>query len=426
LSIEETVECVVHACEPVALAHAAGIVHRDLKPGNLFRVERADGTPCIKVLDFGISKFFASTDPTDFSMTRSRVTMGSPLYVAPEQMSSARDVDARTDIWALGVILFELLTGVPPFQGEDIPQLCAQILQSPPLPLRTLRPDVPERLEAIVLRCLAKDRAQRFERVGELAEVLSEFAPTRARSIAERVVQIGAAELAHAATLPSSPPNRASVPAVRALQRPPSVRVATRFVPAPLESIPSPMARTRDGTDGRDSLSESGRPTRWITLGVAVAAVATLGVAWRVRQGADLSPAMAADLGRAAAQAPAAPMVVAAAPVEVAASAVPSVQSPHNVAETEVLPRAPASESKKVSPGGRPSSAAERKRNPNGSAAARGEGSRHNTPSTTALPSAALPSSALASSALASSALAAPPSPTAGRTGSTPIPDDRK
>ena len=124
----DAVEYVLQACEALAEAHAVGIVHRDLKPANLFLARHAGGAPRIKVLDFGISKLTArdpSMPPDDPSMTRTRAWLGSPLYMSPEQMRSARDVDTRTDIWALGVILYELLSGKPPFDGETFPELCA-------------------------------------------------------------------------------------------------------------------------------------------------------------------------------------------------------------------------------------------------------------------------------------------------------------
>nr|HMR07207.1 serine/threonine-protein kinase [Polyangiaceae bacterium] len=109
---DEVAEYILQACEAIVEAHVLGIVHRDLKPANLFVAARMDGTPLVKVLDFGISK--VSTGP-DLSLTETSALMGSPLYMSPEQMASAKSVDARTDIWALGVILYELVTGKPPF-----------------------------------------------------------------------------------------------------------------------------------------------------------------------------------------------------------------------------------------------------------------------------------------------------------------------
>ncbi len=190
-AIDDAVECLLQACEAIAEAHALGIVHRDLKPANLFLVTRADGTPSVKVLDFGISKVTGmAASGSDLSMTKTTTVMGSPLYMSPEQMASSRDVDARTDIWALGAILYELLTGTVPFQADTITQLCVMILQQAPPSLRALRPDAPEGLERVILRCLDKDRNRRFATVAELAHALAPFAPRRARLSIERVSRV--------------------------------------------------------------------------------------------------------------------------------------------------------------------------------------------------------------------------------------------
>ncbi|AUX23721.1 protein kinase [Sorangium cellulosum] len=182
---EAAVEYVLQACEAIAEAHAAGIVHRDLKPANLFLTRRADGSPCVKVLDFGISK--VATGGADPRITDTTAVMGSPLYMSPEQLRSARDVDARTDIWSLGVILFELLTGAPPFDGATMPQLCVAIMQGAPRPLAAFRADVPQALEAVILRCLEKAPDRRFRSIAELAEALAPLATARARISVERI-----------------------------------------------------------------------------------------------------------------------------------------------------------------------------------------------------------------------------------------------
>ncbi len=186
----DAVEFVLQACEAIAEAHALGIVHRDLKPANLFVTTRVDGTPCVKVLDFGISKLTTPGSTSDMGMTRTSTVMGSPLYMSPEQMSSTRSVDARTDIWALGIILYEVLSGRVPFEAETMPQLCGMILQDPPRPLRELRPDVPPGLEAVILRCLEKNRDARFSSVAELAAALAPFGSPGAQRSAERIARV--------------------------------------------------------------------------------------------------------------------------------------------------------------------------------------------------------------------------------------------
>jgi serine/threonine-protein kinase len=185
--VEQAVEFVLQASEAVAEAHALGIIHRDLKPANLFCIRRADGRLAIKVLDFGISKMtqFGASGPG--AMTHASALMGSPLYMSPEQMRSAKSVNSQTDIWALGIILFELLTGKPPFLAESLPELAYNVGANPPPSLRGIRPAIPAGLETVILRCLEKDRSHRFRNVAELALALFPFAPKRAKASVERI-----------------------------------------------------------------------------------------------------------------------------------------------------------------------------------------------------------------------------------------------
>jgi serine/threonine-protein kinase len=191
LPIHVAVQYVLQACEALAEAHAIGIVHRDLKPANLFLTARADGSPCIKVLDFGISKVASvSGSGSDMGMTRTQSIMGSPLYMSPEQMASSRDVDQRADVWAIGCVLYELMTGRVPFEAETMPQLCTLILhQEPPHP-RSVRPEVPDGLAEAILRCLRKDRAQRYPNVAALAMDLAGFSPDAGPRSAERISRV--------------------------------------------------------------------------------------------------------------------------------------------------------------------------------------------------------------------------------------------
>ncbi len=168
LPIEQAVHFVLQACEAIAEAHALGIVHRDLKPANLFIVQGADGQLCVKVLDFGISKT-AELSSSGGSMTKTSAIMGSPFYMPPEQMQSARDVDLRGDIWGLGVVLHELITGKLPFTGETMPELVLKIATGTPTPLRDMVPDAPAALQSVILKCLEKDRGQRYPTIGALA-----------------------------------------------------------------------------------------------------------------------------------------------------------------------------------------------------------------------------------------------------------------
>jgi serine/threonine-protein kinase len=191
LPVDEAVAHVLEACDAIAEAHSVGIVHRDLKPANLFLARQPDGSSRIKVLDFGISKaMMTNTTGIDPSLTRTSSMMGSPLYMSPEQMKSAKHVDPRTDVWALGVILYELLTGKPPFYAESIPELSAKVLLEEPESIRATRSDVPEALEAAVKRALAKEPAARFPTVADFAHALAPFGPARTRTNVERASRV--------------------------------------------------------------------------------------------------------------------------------------------------------------------------------------------------------------------------------------------
>jgi serine/threonine-protein kinase len=186
LPIAEAIGYVLQACDAVAAAHSLGIVHRDLKPANLFLTTRRDGRPLVKVLDFGISKALSGDKGVAAAnLTATSAVMGSPAYMSPEQMRSSKRVDTRTDIWALGMIAHELLTGKPAFDAQTMPELIAMITADPPTPLRTVRPDAPAELESLVLRCLAKNPEERVQTIGDLVQLLAPFAATGARTLSE-------------------------------------------------------------------------------------------------------------------------------------------------------------------------------------------------------------------------------------------------
>lgn len=173
MPVDAARELIRQACEAVAAAHAIGVVHRDLKPQNMFLTRGETGAEVLKVLDFGISKTMRATVSDDHQkLTKTTDVFGSPTYMSPEQLKASRDVDERTDVWALGVILHEMIAGAPPFGGKSVAEIFGAILYKPPEPLSKLRPDVPRHVETAVLRALEKDRDKRTATVRELRDAL--------------------------------------------------------------------------------------------------------------------------------------------------------------------------------------------------------------------------------------------------------------
>ena len=203
MAVSVAVGYVLQASEAVAEAHALGIVHRDLKPANLFLASRPSGAPIVKVLDFGISK--ATTGTSEAQLTKTSALMGSPLYMSPEQLASAKFVDARSDIWAMGVVLYELLVGRTPFPADTMPELVAAILQRDFDPPSQFRPDVPPELEAAMGRCLEKDPRSRFANIAEMAQALLPFGPPNGGQSLERIRHVLGVHGVASAPLPAQP-----------------------------------------------------------------------------------------------------------------------------------------------------------------------------------------------------------------------------
>ena len=177
LPIADCVAYVRQACAGIAEAHAAGVVHRDLKPANLFLTTRADGSALVKVLDFGVSKLVVEDGSGDrASLTATDTVVGTPLYMSPEQLKDSKNVDLRTDVWSLGVILYRLLAGRVPFPATTISALAVAIATEAPASMASSRSDVPSGLEAVVRRCLEKDPARRYPSVAALSAALEPFA----------------------------------------------------------------------------------------------------------------------------------------------------------------------------------------------------------------------------------------------------------
>jgi serine/threonine-protein kinase len=203
LPVGEAVEYVLQACEAIAEAHAAGIVHRDLKPANLFVTHRTDGSPCVKILDFGISKMTSLTGGDNQTVTNTSAIVGSPLYMSPEQMRASKNVDRRTDIWSLGVILQELVSGSPSFVANTTAELCALVLTAPPSPLDL--PSAPPGFADVISRCLKKTAEERFASIAELARALEPFGPPSVKTSVERIVRMGNAHRPALTSLSETP-----------------------------------------------------------------------------------------------------------------------------------------------------------------------------------------------------------------------------
>ncbi|WP_437996620.1 protein kinase [Sorangium sp. So ce185] len=237
LPLAEAADYLLQACEAIAEAHARGIIHRDLKPKNLFLTRRPDGTPLLKVLDFGLSKFVATGDSVkEASLTATGLIMGSIHYMSPEQIRSLKFAHVRTDIWALGVILYRMLTGRHPFEGDSVTAVTAAIMMDTPVSVTVLRPDVPPAVAALVSRCLVKDPNARVQSVTEIARVLAPFGTHRARLAFESIDRL----------LPEPAPRAGSSPTVAA----PSTfgTSSPSWVVAPEPATTAPMPAPPPGT----------------------------------------------------------------------------------------------------------------------------------------------------------------------------------
>jgi eukaryotic-like serine/threonine-protein kinase len=182
LPLPEVARIMVPVCAGVGSAHALGIVHRDLKPDNIFLCVEGDGSTGVKVLDFGIAKLTATEGDAAHTgaSTNTGMLLGTPYYMAPEQMFAEKDIDHRADLWAIGVILYQALAGQRPTQGANVAQIIKVIARENIVPLRELAPSLPEPVLGLVGRLLALDRDERASDLREVVSVLSEYTSVHA------------------------------------------------------------------------------------------------------------------------------------------------------------------------------------------------------------------------------------------------------
>jgi serine/threonine-protein kinase len=177
---------ILQACEAFAEAHGLGMIHRDIKLKNMFLARSVDGRPLVKVLDFGLAKTVGALG--DVSLTATSAVFGSPQYMSPEQMRSAKDVDARSDVWSIGVSLYELLTARVPFDAPGVAEICAMVLKDPVEPPSKWAVGLPPELDAVVVKCLAKNPQDRYQSVAELAFALEPWSAMDGS--AERILHV--------------------------------------------------------------------------------------------------------------------------------------------------------------------------------------------------------------------------------------------
>lgn len=319
LSVAEAVSYLRQACAAMAEAHRIGIVHRDLKPSNLFLAKEGDAQ-VLKVLDFGIVK---DAPGSDVRLTSTQTTMGTPLYMAPEQFRSAKEVDARADVWALGATLYELLSGTPPFVGSAT-TIGVSVVTDPLPPIEATRSDLPAGLRAVIEKALEKDPARRFPSAKELGEALGPW-----DDAALVPASLGNVVLA------GPPSSVGKHPAVVALEsahtlhdvtavdsRPPSVKVATQLLPAGVRTREATAARTQEPVGPPPPAPPR---ARWVIAAPLV--LVALGVGAFLALRPTSAPTVQPDTHAAPTSSPAASLPGSSAPLTPAPSATPAPSS---------------------------------------------------------------------------------------------------
>jgi eukaryotic-like serine/threonine-protein kinase len=300
--VAQAIDYLLQACEAVAEAHSIGLIHRDLKPSNLFLTHRPDGSPLVKVLDFGISKAIAPEEgelELPASLTATHSVLGSPSYMSPEQVRRPKSVDVRTDIWSLGTILYEFLVGEGPFPGESPLAVLAAVVSDPTPGIRDKRPDVPAELEAVVVKCLRKDPADRYRTIAEFAEVLAPFASAASLPSISRIS--GIIRSSQPAPAPASypPPTITTLKSVGGLPE-----ADTEEVRIELTTLPKGVdltSRTQNHWSASQSVDRRFQRRSRIALAALAAVVAALGGVYWLLRGAPRAQAIDPPVAAAAA-----------------------------------------------------------------------------------------------------------------------------
>lgn len=229
LPYERAVELILQACEALAAAHALNIIHRDIKPENLFLVKNESDVPTLKLLDFGVSKtaLTGKIFGNDISVAKTQSLLGTPLYMSPEQLRGKFDIEPSAEVWSIGAVLYELITGEAPFTGTSVTEVCASVLETVPRSPSERVPGVPIELTAVIMKCLEKQAANRYHTVAELAVALQPFGPKRARMCVERAIAAAKAANQVSQTLQS-----------HASLAPPSGAPSSTRTPSPVAMMP--------------------------------------------------------------------------------------------------------------------------------------------------------------------------------------------